>query len=69
MVCIRLYQLASQLRYIADWIKNDSDSVWLELESSQLNQSLIGLLFTLEQKKIKTFIGDNMIINIPVTKT
>ncbi len=24
---VRLHQLASQLRYIVDWIKNDSDSV------------------------------------------
>ena len=30
---IRLYQLASQLRYIADWIQNDNDSTWLDLES------------------------------------
>lgn len=37
---IRLYQLASQLHYIADLIKNDQRSVWLDLESSQINQSL-----------------------------
>lgn len=63
---VRLYQLASQLRYISDWIQNDSDSVWLDLESSQVNRPLRGLLFTSDQKKSKTFIGDNMIINATI---
>lgn len=60
---IRLYQLASQLRYIADWINNDDESTRLDLESSQAGYPLCGLLFVSEQKKIKTSVGDNMIIN------
>ncbi|KAM4555699.1 uncharacterized protein PAE49_014677 [Odontesthes bonariensis] len=31
---IRLYQLAAQLRYIADWNNNDPESVWLDLETA-----------------------------------
>ena len=58
---IRLYQLASQLRYIADWIQNDNDSTWLDLESSQVDSPLCGLLFASDQKKIKNAVGDNMI--------
>lgn len=49
--------------YVVDWIKNNNVSVWLDLESSQVNQFLCGLLFTSGQKKIKASIGDNMIIN------
>ncbi len=60
---VRLYRLASQLRYIFDWIKNDSESVWLDLESSQVKQSLKGFLCTTNQKRIRTFIGDNIIIS------
>lgn len=50
---IRLYQLASQLCYIVDWIKNDSESVWLDLESSQVKLSVKGLLFTTNQKGLE----------------
>ena len=63
---IRLYQLASQLRYIADWIKSDNESTWLDLESSQVGYPLCGLLFASEQKKIKTSVGDNVIINATI---
>ena len=30
---IRLYQVASQFRYLVDWVRNDSDSVWLDIEA------------------------------------
>lgn len=50
---IRLYQLALQLRYIADWISNNNESTWLDLESSQVGYPLCGLLFASEQKRLK----------------
>ena len=33
---IRLYQVASQFRYLADWVRNDLDSVWLDIEACNL---------------------------------
>lgn len=54
---IRLYQLASPLRYIAYWIKNDNDSVCLDLESLQVKR---------RQMEIKASFGDNMIINTTI---
>ncbi|KAF3840362.1 hypothetical protein F7725_019079 [Dissostichus mawsoni] len=32
---VRLYQLAAHLRVLADWLKNDTCSIWLDIESSQ----------------------------------
>lgn len=61
---IRLYQLASQLRYISDWIKNDNEFTWLDLESSQTKYPLYGLLFASEQKKIKTSVDDMIVVFI-----
>ncbi len=63
---VRLYQLASQLQHIVDWIKNDSESVWLDLESSQVKQFFKGLFCTTNQKRIRTFIGDNIIISTTI---
>lgn len=48
---IRLYQLAAQLWYIAEWINNYPKSVWLGLESFNTGNTLSSLLFALDQRK------------------
>lgn len=58
---IRLYQLVAQLRYIAEWINNDPDSVWLDLESVNAGNGLSSLLFALDSRKTKN-VGDNNIL-------
>lgn len=50
---IRLYQLATQLRYIDEWINNDPESVWLDLESVNAGNGL--------SRKTKN-VGDNNIL-------
>lgn len=42
---VRLYQLAAHLRVIADWLKQDPASIWLDVESSQSKCPLFNLLF------------------------
>ena len=39
---IRLYQVASQFRYLVDWVRNDSDSVWLDIEAYNLGNLGLG---------------------------
>lgn len=58
---IRLYQLACQLRFVADWLKNDPGSIWLDLEASQSLCPLQNLLFVVNPKKLK-FLYDSPII-------
>lgn len=52
---IRLYQLASHLRVIADWHKQDPASIWLDIESSQSKLPLFILLFVNNPDGIKKF--------------
>lgn len=59
---VKLYQLAAQLRYIADWINDDPKSVWLDLEKLGVGSPLPCLLFVLDLKKIKNVLLDNMIV-------
>lgn len=41
-------------------------TVWLDLESFQVNQPLRGVLFACELKKIKSLIGDNIIVQTTI---
>lgn len=59
---IRLYQLATQLRYIADWINDDPESVWLDLETLNAGSPLPSLLFALDLKKVKNVSVNNIIV-------
>lgn len=59
---VRLYQLAAQLRYVADWINGDSESVWLDLETLNAGSPLPSLLFALDLKKIKSVSVNNIIV-------
>lgn len=59
---IRLYQLATQLRYIADWINDDPESVWLDLETLNTGSPLPSLLLALDLKKIKNVSVNNIIV-------
>lgn len=47
---IRLHQLTAQLCYIAEWINNDPESVWLDLDSFNTGNILSSLLFALVLK-------------------
>lgn len=49
---IKLYQLASQFRYLVDWVRIDPDSVRLDIEAFNLGKPLIlaSLPFILNQK-------------------
>lgn len=37
---IKLYQLASHFWYLVDWVRNDPDSVWLDIEAFNLGKPL-----------------------------
>ena len=37
---IRLYQVASQFRYLVDWVQSDLDSVWHDIEAYNLGKPL-----------------------------
>ena len=41
---VRFYQLAAQLHYIADWINDDLESVWLDLETLKAGSPLPSLI-------------------------
>ena len=58
---IRFSQLAAQLRYIAEWINNDPESVWLDLESVGGN-ALSSLLFAMDSKKSRNAGNKNILI-------
>ena len=60
---IKLYQLASQFRYLVDWIRNDPDSVWLDIEAFNLGRplTLASLPFTLNRKDSEVSDG-NLIV-------
>lgn len=59
---VRLSQLSAQLRYIADWINGDPESVWLDLETINAGSPLPSLLFALDLKKIKNVSVNNIIV-------
>ena len=42
---LRLCQLAAHLRVIADWLKGDPTSIWLDVASSQSKCSISNVLF------------------------
>jgi len=46
----KLYQLACQLKFIVEWLKEDPKSVWLDLESAQSKCPLQNLLFVRDSK-------------------
>ncbi len=50
---VRLYQLATHLRVIADWFKYDPAPIWLVIESSQSKCPLWNLLFVNNSGSIK----------------
>ncbi|CAM4619295.1 unnamed protein product [Leuciscus chuanchicus] len=60
---IRLYQLACQLRFVADWLKNDPGSIWLDLEASQSLCPLQNLLFVVNPKKLKVLYDSPIVRN------
>lgn len=60
---IRWYQLASQLRFIAESVKEDRTSVCLDLEKSQTSGSLPGLLFCKNLKSARSLCNNNPIIS------
>lgn len=50
---IKRYQLSAHLRYIADWVKHDASSIWLDIEKSLSNCPLKNLLFIDKLKCIR----------------
>lgn len=60
---IRWYQLASHLRFIADWVKEDHSSDLLSLEKSQTSGSLLGLLAFKDLKSARSHCKNNPIIS------
>lgn len=58
----RLYQLASHLRFVAEWVKEDPTSVWLCLEKLHTHCSLLGLLSCKNIKSVRTLRNKNPII-------
>lgn len=50
---VKLYQLACQLRFVVEWLKEDPKSIWFDLECSQSNCSLQNVLFVHNSKSIR----------------
>lgn len=42
---VKWYQLASLLRFVAQWLKGDQSSIWLDIEAAQCDCPLRNLLF------------------------
>lgn len=59
---IRWYQLASHLRFIAEWVKEDPTSDLLNLEKLQTTGSLLGLLAFKDIKSARSHCKNNHII-------
>ena len=59
---IRWYQLASHLRFIAEWVKEEPTSDLLSLEKSQTSGSLLGLLAFKDLKSARSHCKNNPII-------
>jgi len=60
---IRKYQLACQLRFTAEWFREDPKSTWLDLEDSQLSCPLQNLLFVRSSKIIKALCENTIMFN------
>ena len=60
---IRWYQLASHLRFIAEWVKEDPTSDLLSLEKSQTSGFLLGLLAFKDLKSARSQCKNNPIIS------
>lgn len=62
---IKLYQLDSQFGYLVDWIRNDPDSVWLDIEAFNLGKplALASLPFVLNRKNSEVADG-NLIVKV-----
>ena len=60
---IRGYQLASHLRFIAEWVREDPTSDLLSLEKSQTRGSLLGLLAFKDLKSAMSHCKNNPIIS------
>uniref|UniRef100_A0A3B3BVU9 Reverse transcriptase domain-containing protein n=1 Tax=Oryzias melastigma TaxID=30732 RepID=A0A3B3BVU9_ORYME len=58
----KLYQLASILRFVAEWVEEDPNSVWLGLEKSQTHCSLLGLLSCKNLTSVRNLCGNNPVI-------
>lgn len=59
---IRLYQLAAQLHYVAEWINKVPKSVWPDPESFNAGNALSSILFALDVKKIQVDMHNDIII-------
>lgn len=59
---IRWYQLASHLRFIAEWVQEDPTCDLLNLEKSQTTGSLLGLLVFKDLKSARSHCKNNPII-------
>lgn len=60
---IKRYQLSAHLRYIADWVKDDASSTWLDIEKYLSNCPLKNLLFIDKLKCIKKLCSNPVTIN------
>ena len=60
---IKRYQLSAHLRYIADWIKEDASSTWLDIEKSLSSCPLKNLLFIAKLKGINKLCSNPVTIN------
>ena len=48
-----MYQLAAHLWVIADCLKSDSTSIWIDFESSQSKCPILNLLFVANLESVK----------------
>ena len=60
---VQRYQLSAHLRYIADWVKNDASSIWLDIEKYLCYCPLKHLLFINKLKCVKKLCNNPVTIN------
>ena len=60
---VRTYQLCTHMRYVYDWVVNNSSSVWLEVEASLSKYPLRDLLFFKKFKNIRLSCNNPITLN------
>ena len=60
---VKIYQLSAHLRFISEWLKNSTSSIWLDIESSLSKCKLQDLLFFKNFKNIRDNCTNPITIN------
>lgn len=60
---VRWYQVAAHLRFVAEWLKEDQSSTWLDIEAAQCSCPLQNLLFLIDTALAKKLCTNPIVLN------